>query len=66
MTNTNEIPFNTVVTVRVKGQSKRLVRVTLAPLDGKPDMVAVRNGRRGRPQHLPVERITEIRVLATA
>ena len=63
---TTEITFNTPVTVRVKGQSKRLTRVTLAQIPGTTDKVLVRTGRRGRPMHLPVDRITEIRVLATA
>lgn len=62
----NEIVFNRPVTVRVKGQSKRLSRVTLAQIPGVEDKVLVRTGRRGRPTHLPLDRITEIRVLATA
>lgn len=63
--NYSDIPFNRPVTVRVKGQSKRLSRVVLVPLNGTEDRVAVRNGKRGRPQHLPVDRITEVRTLTT-
>ena len=35
----NEIVFNRPVTVRVKGQSKRLTRVTLAQIPGTEDKV---------------------------
>lgn len=59
------IPFNTLVTVRVKGQSKRLTRVTLVPHATDESLVRVKNGKRGRPAHLPVDRITEVKVLAT-
>lgn len=64
--NHSDIPFGKPVTVRVKGQSKRLSRVTLLPFEGDTSKVRVLTGRRGRPQHLPVDRITEVRVLATA
>lgn len=61
----NEVPLNRPVTVRVKGQSKRLTRVMLVPVEGNTSKVLVRTGRRGRPQHLPVDRITEVRTLTT-
>lgn len=60
----SEIPLNRPVTVRVKGQSKRLTRVMLVAVPGDTSKVFVRTGRRGRPQHLPVDRITEVRTLA--
>lgn len=66
MAQNTALPFGKLVTVRVKGQSKRLTRVTLAPMEGVTDKVLVRTGRRGRPTHLPVERIAEVRVLANA
>ena len=76
----NTIPFNTLVTVRIKGQSKRLSRVVLVPVTEAQTQTAlaqrngvttentvrVRTGRRGRPFYLPVDRITEVKVLATA
>lgn len=61
--NASDIPFNKPVTVRVKGQSKRLSRVMLVPFPGDESKVLVRTGKRGRPLHLPVDRITEVRVL---
>ena len=72
------LPFNTLVTVRVKGQSKRLTRVMLTPLTEAQaasksaqakgitpeNTVRVLTGKRGRPSYLPVDRITEVKVLA--
>lgn len=74
------IPFDTLVTVRVKGQSKRLSRVRLAALTEAQaasknaqekgltpeNTVRVLTGKRGRPFYLPMERISEVRVLADA
>lgn len=76
----NTIPFNVPVTVRIKGQSKRLTRVVLVPLTPEQaetpnakvkgytpeNTVRVRTGSRGRPGYLPISRITEVRVLANA
>lgn len=58
-----DIPLNTTVSVRVKGQSKRLTPVRLTNAGTRTDTVRVLNGKRGRPPYLPVDRITEIRVL---
>lgn len=74
---TTPVPFNTLVTVRVKGQSKRLSRVTLVPLTEAQaqtahakergitveNTVRVRTGKRGRPAYLPLDKITDVRVL---
>lgn len=61
-----DIPLNQTVTVRVKGQSKRLTRVQLVEVPGSTDKVQVRTGKRGRPAFLPVDRITAVNVLASA
>jgi hypothetical protein len=61
--NYNEIPLNTTVSVRVKGQSKRLTPVRLVAAADRPDTVRVLNGKRGRPPFLHADRITEVRVL---
>ena len=58
-----DIPLNTTVSVRVKGQSKRLTPVRLTNAGTRTDAVRVLNGKRGRPPYLPVDRITEVRVL---
>lgn len=58
-----DIPLNTTVSVRVKGQSKRLTPVRLTNAGTRTDTVRVLNGKRGRPPYLPVDRITEVRVL---
>ena len=62
----NQIPFGVPVTVRVKGQSKRLSRVMLLPVAGDETKVLVRTGRRGRPPFLSLDKISDIKVLATA
>lgn len=64
----NEIQFNVPVSVRVKGNNKWLKNVMLLPMpDGAiSGKVMVRTGRRGRPAHLPVGEIVQIRTLATA
>lgn len=64
--NFNEIQLNKTVSVRVKGQSKRLTPVLLVEANGRTDVVRVLNGKRGRPPYLPVDRITEVRVLKNA
>ena len=64
--NYNEIPLNTLVTVRVKGESKRRSRVQLVAVPGDESKVQVRTGKRGRPAFLPVDRITAITVLKSA
>ena len=61
-----DIPLNTTVSVRVKGQSKRLTPVRLTNAGTRTDVVRVLNGKRGRPPYLPVDRITEVRVLKNA
>ena len=61
-----DIPLNTTVSVRVKGQSKRLTPVRLVGAEGRTDGVRVMNGKRGRPPFLPLDRITEVRVLKNA
>lgn len=61
-----DIPLNTTVSVRVKGQSKRLTPVRLVSAEGRTDGVRVMNGKRGRPPFLPLDRITEVRVLKNA
>lgn len=64
----NEIKFNVPVSVRLKGNNKWLKNVMLLPMpDGETTgKVMVRTGKRGRPMHLPVSQIVQIRVLATA
>lgn len=62
----SDITLGKPVSVRVKGQSKRLTPVTLVAIDGDTEGVQVRTGKRGRPSRLPVDRITEIRVLKGA
>lgn len=73
------IPFNTLVTVRLKGNNKYLKNVRLVPLSESqaasknaqergitPDnTVRVLTGKRGRPSYLPTENIVGVRVLAT-
>ena len=79
MSDTN-IPFNTLVTIRLKGNNKYLKNVTLVPLSDEqaqsknaqskgitPDnTVRVLTGKRGRPSYLPTENIVGVRVLASA
>lgn len=60
----NEIPLDTLVTVRVKGEAKRLTRVRLTRDLNDKNKVVVKNGRRGRPRHLSADQISTINVLA--
>lgn len=64
----NEIKFNVPVSVRLKGNNKWLKNVMLLPMPNgeTTGKVMVRTGKRGRPMHLPVGQIVQIRVLATA
>lgn len=64
----NEVKFNVPVSVRLKGNNKWLKNVMLLPMPGgeTTGKVMVRTGKRGRPMHLPVSQIVQIRVLATA
>lgn len=59
----SDVPLNQTVSVRVKGQSKRLTPVRLVSAGTRTDAVRVLNGKRGRPPYLPLDRITEVRVL---
>ena len=75
-----DFPLDTLVTVRIKGQNKRLTRVRLTALTDEQartalaqhkgltpnNTVRVLTGKRGRPAYLPVDRISNIKVLADA
>lgn len=61
----NTITLNTPVTVRVKGENKRLSNVVLVERENDPSTVLVLTGKRGRPRHLPIDRISNVKVLAS-